>query len=150
MLAIRTLLDTAIKAQLTSPPSGAIATIGAPESFDNRVGAYVALMGPILFHQNVTDLRRTQPYWCCLGYKVKGAEETAERTLADAADAFQVAFYAAKVAGTGLFEKAVTQVEKGDLDFSPSNYPEYRPVAGVEYRLFPFLINVTQQTVLVP
>lgn len=119
---------------------------GAPESLPTRVSAYVTLGGHTIDSDEFHGLERVARYLVVFGYRVMGAESTAEATIAAAVDAFEVAFFAARLAGTGLFATATTQVEDGGLDVSGADSPEYAVYAGQEYRLYPLLVTVSQRS----
>jgi hypothetical protein len=118
---------------------------GAPESMSNRVSAYVALGGHSIESDEFRELERQQRYLVVFGYRVQNAEATAEDTIADAVDAFEMAFFSARAAGTGLFATATTQVEDGALDVAGADSPEYAAYAGQEFRLYPLVVTVVQR-----
>lgn len=139
---------TALQAMEAATTGVQAAQIGAPESFSTRVSAYVTVAGQRIIDKAGGLLQREADYFCAFGYRVAGAEATAETTLAAAVDSFVAAFYAARAARTGLFAVATTQVLSGTLDLSLASAPEYRTVAGQEYRILPFLVTVTQQATI--
>jgi len=140
----------------TSAPLTALATMlgsvtgiqdvrtGVPESLSNRVSAYVTVSGQRIIDKASGLLQREADYFIEIGYRVQGAEATAETTVAAALDDFVADFYAARKNGTGLFLEATTQVKSGSLDLSLASSPEYRILAGQEYRLQPIVVTVVQ------
>ncbi len=118
---------------------------GAPESMTNTVSAYVALGGqPIRADRATQLLERQTQFLVVFGYRVKGAEATAENVLSDIVDAFVARFYTDRASGAGLFASAATDVETGELDLTLSSSPEYQVSAGQEYRRYPLLVSATQ------
>lgn len=111
-------------------------TTGVPESFGHQVAAFVTLAGQTVRHFATNSLEREARYFVGLGYDVAGAEETAETTLAAIVDAFILAVYADKTLGG--------TVKSADLDLSPSNSPDYQPIAGAEFRMYPVLVLTKQ------
>lgn len=131
---------TAIHDLLASLTGVESAYIGAPESFSTVVSAYVTL-GPQAINDLATSqLQRTSSYFCMLGYRTKGVEATAEMAIATAIDDLVTKFYAARHDGTGVFASGLVDRSLGKLDLTLAGAPDYRPVAGQEYRLYPFLI----------
>lgn len=143
-LAARAALDALVT--MVGGIAGVQATYkGAPESLSNRVSAYVALGAQPQGQKAGGLLERNGEMLVVFGYRVKGAEATAEETLADFIDAFTTQFYADRKNGAGLFDSATTQVQTGELDMTLARSPEYMALAGQEYRLFPIIVTATQR-----
>jgi hypothetical protein len=118
---------------------------GVPESLANTVSVYVALAGQPLIPDKATQLlHRDAQFLVVFGYRVQGAEATAENVIADAIDAFVSQFYADRSSGAGLFAAATTDVISGDLDLTLAASPEYQISAGQEYRRYPLLVSAGQ------
>lgn len=118
---------------------------GVPEGFGRTVNAYVAVGPQTPIDKAGGLLQRETTFFVGLGYEVAQAEATAEDTLADMLDAFLTQFYADRKNSAGLFAKATTHVESGELDLSLAGTPQYQVMAGQEFRVFPILVRVTQQ-----
>lgn len=112
---------------------------GVPESLGFRVSAYVALAGQRIVDKAGRLLQRETHYFVGIGYRVKGAEATAEQDLAALLDAFITQFYAARA--TGLNGTA----ENCALDLSLADNPSYQVLAGQEIRVYPLIVTATQQ-----
>ena len=112
---------------------------GVPESIGSRVSAYVALAGQRLVDKTGGLVQREARYFVGFAYRVGGAEANAENTLAALVDAFITAMLAERRSNLG------GTVDSVSLDLSLSDAPEYQPVAGQEFRVFPVLVLTTQQ-----
>jgi hypothetical protein len=123
------------------------AHIGAPESFTTRVTAYVCLGSDGTMDHRTEVQRGEVGYFCAFGYRVQGAEEAAEIALATAKDDLKQQWTDDRTAGTGVFALSTTQAKGARLDLNLAAIPDYAPVAGVEYRLWPFMIYVMQENV---
>jgi hypothetical protein len=129
---------TALAALLTGLSGVQAVHTGVPESLGARVSAYVTLAA-----QRVQDkaasglLQREADYFVGIGYRVAGAEATAEADLAALLDAFIAAVYADRtLSGT---------VASAGLDLTLANSPQYQAVAGVEFRVYPVIVHTTQR-----
>lgn len=109
---------------------------GVPESVDNRLCAYVALAGQRVGRPTLRVMERKANYFVGLVYRVQGAEATAETTLAETLDALVLALDADRTLGG-----TAVNIE---LDLSLADRPEYRDLAGQEYRNYPVMVTVTQ------
>lgn len=110
---------------------------GVPESITPRVSAYVTLGGATVLVKNTGAVSlRTQRYVVTLCYRVAGAEDTAERTLAGVFDALLGALDDDKTLGGA--------VHSSQADASLADAPAYAVVAGQEYRLLPIVVSTTQ------
>ena len=116
-------------------------TKGVPESLPTRVAAYVTV-GPQPENDRTAGglLRKEGRIRVTFGYRVSGAEATAESDLAAMIDRFMVAYYAAR--RTNL---SGTVTSLGNLDHSVANTAEYEAIAGQEYRRYPVDIPFTQE-----
>ena len=113
---------------------------GVPESIGPRVAAYVALGGQRFDTETTNTLQREATYFVGFAYAVEGSEATAETTIAGLLDAFQAALLTERETGMGGL------VDSVGWEFSLGDGPEYTPVAGSEFRLYPVLVRVTQHT----
>lgn len=111
--------------------------IGAPESFSNQVSAYVAVAGQRIIRKNSGCLQREARYLIVLGYRVKGAEATAETTIGTLIDALISALYLDLTLGGWSLSL--------DIDATQADTPQYELAAGQEYRRWPLVVTVTQQ-----
>lgn len=114
-------------------------SMGTPENLARRAAGYVTL-GPAQPVDRAAGglIERMVDCHLVLGYLVKGAEETAELDIADAVDAFTVAFYASDRTFSGAGESA-------ELDFGLVGSAEYEQIAGQEFRLYPIVVRVKQR-----
>lgn len=119
--------------------------IGVPESFAAGVSAYVA-DGPRQIRDRGTNdyMEQTQTIFCCIGYRVNGAEANIELALAAKGDEIVRRWVLDRRGGLGFF--AVSQ--SAELDFSIQNDPRYQILAGQEFRIYPFLIRFSQREVI--
>lgn len=111
---------------------------GAPESYTNRVMAHVSLGAGRTVDKAGGLIQHEQNYFIGFGYRVQGAEATAEDVLAAAVASFIAAFYAERKTSGSMFASAV-------LDLSMADEPQYQPVAGQEVRIYPVVVVTTQQ-----
>jgi hypothetical protein len=110
---------------------------GAPESLTSALSAFVTVAGAEYTDKTTgNNIQRRQRYTVVFGYRVKGQEQTAEATLATVADAFTRLFYHDRTLGD--------LVNDGALDGSIADTPLYQTFAGMEYRLWPLTVSVTQ------
>lgn len=112
---------------------------GVPEAYSHKVSAFVTFVGQEIVDKAGGLLQREARYYVEIGYKVKGAEDTAEVSLAAIVDSFITGFYADRK--TGLAGTA----ESCSLDLTVSDRPEYTPVAGSEFRVYPLVVTAVQQ-----
>lgn len=113
---------------------------GAPESWSNVVTVYAAVGAQrIIDKTSGGNLQRQSDVYVEFGYRVAGAEATAEDTLADYLDSFITGFYTdRKTHFTGV-------AESGWLDLSLAGSPDYVRVAGKETRTYPLIATAVQQ-----
>lgn len=109
---------------------------GVPASIDMGSVAYVALLGQAVPERAQGVLRRRARYMVTFAYKVAGAEDVAEARLAGHADALIVAYYADRTLGGTC--------DSSEIDLSIPDAPDYRALAGQEYRMFPIVITAIQ------
>lgn len=113
---------------------------GSPDLIKSGIGAYVFLM-----RQEVTDkatslLQQRSAFFIGIGYRVGGSEAHAERQSVALVDAFTEAFYAERA--TDLAGNA-TSIE---LDKTIGDTRPYTDWVGEEYRVFPMVLTVVQQS----
>jgi hypothetical protein len=109
---------------------------GVPEALATRVSAYVTVAGQA-YSLKVAQKAQKEGRWVVVfGYRVKGAEATAEDSLADLIDAFVTAILADMTLG-GL-------VGRVDLDFGGVGDALYSTISGSEFRLYPIGVVATQ------
>lgn len=119
--------------------TGFTISMGTPENLARRAAGYVTL-GPAQPGDVAAGglIERRVECHLVLGYRVKGAEATAELDIAAAVDAFTVAFYASDRSLGGAGESA-------ELDFGLVGSAEYEQIAGQEFRLYPIVVRVKQR-----
>lgn len=113
--------------------------VGTPENLGRRAAGYVTLGSAQPADRAAGGLiERTVDCHLVLGYRVKGAEETAELDMAAAVDAFTLAFYASDrtLGGAGT---------SAEIDFGLVGGAEYERIAGQEFRLYPIVVSVKQR-----
>lgn len=115
-------------------------TKGVPESLPTRVSAYVTV-GPQQEREKAVGglVQLDGRIRVTLGYRVSGAEATAEQDLAQMISRFQTAYYSAR--RTNL-SSAVESL--GNLDHSPNDAAEYQTIAGQEYRRYAIDVPFSQ------
>jgi hypothetical protein len=116
--------------------------VGVPESIGPQVAAYVALAGQSLSNETNDLAQREARYFVAFAYAVAGAEATAETTIAGLVDAFQAALLAER--DSGMNGGGGPVVDSLGWDFSLGDRPDYQPIAGQEFRVWPCLVTVTQ------
>jgi hypothetical protein len=116
--------------------------VGVPESIGPQIAAYVALAGQSMPNETIDIAQREARYFCAFAYAVAGAEATAETTIAGLIDAFQVALLAERDSGMNSGSGPI--VDSLGWDFSLGDRPDYQPIAGQEFRVWPCLVTVTQ------
>jgi hypothetical protein len=110
--------------------------IGVPESISSRVSAYVTL-GDLTPRPFATQVAQREPQvMVTFAYRVAGAEQSAELTIADMVDELTAAIYADRSLG-GTSQNAV-------LSMSMNSNPAYMAVAGAEFRAYYVLITGLQ------
>ncbi len=129
---------TAVR-EFAAGATGITIAIGGPERLTQRAAGYMGLGNAqprhILSHGL---LERWLEFHVVFGYRVRGAEETAELDTCDAVDALTIAFYSSDQTFGGLGETA-------ELDLSLVGGAEYERIAGLEYRLYPIVVRVKQR-----
>ncbi len=129
----------ALKTLVEGLPGIGTVYIGVPESLSTRVCAYITMGGQETDDKRGGGLVECRPrYRVTFGYRVAGAEATAEIALADIVDAFKTAFYADR--------KDPTTVLRGQgLDLSAGEAPQYQTIAGMEFREYPVVVIAKQE-----
>ena len=112
---------------------------GVPESLGTTVSAFVAT-GGFIPNDRMTSLAEDNiRFLVTFGFKVAGAEANAEAKLNTCIDEFRRIWRndrrSANLGGT----VAGWSIE------SLADAPEYRPFAGIEYRLYPVLVTAKQR-----
>lgn len=124
---------------LAEGATGFTLVIGTPESLGRQAAGYVTL-GSAQTRDVLAGgtVERMVDVHVVFGYRVRGAESSAETDIAAAVDAFTAAFYASdrKLDGAG---------ESAELDFGLVGSAEYQQIAGQEYRLYPIVVRVKQR-----
>lgn len=111
---------------------------GVPEALGPSVAAFVA-MSPIELVEEATGLVTARiTFYIFLGYKVSGAEATAERKLIAGVQDLIGKFYAARATD---FDGVI---ENSSINLTLAAQPEYEILAAQEYRRYPVLITVWQ------
>lgn len=111
---------------------------GAPVSVGEQVTYYIA-MGRRSRRRKTTGTNQHEiNMFVCFCYRVDGNEVAAETTLMSIVDDFEAALDADLTLG-GVVDS---------LDYSSlsADEPEYRPRSGKEYREYPMIVSVTQQS----
>lgn len=107
--------------------------VGVPESLPTQVSAYVAVADAAAGTDRATGLMRVVlTLQVVFGYRVDGAEQDAEETLAQLAGDFWVAFMADRNLGG--------EWSSGGPAPSVAAGPEYALVAGQEFRRLPLQV----------
>lgn len=109
---------------------------GVPESISAGVVAYIALLGQSVPERVQGVIRRRARYMITFAYRVSGAEEIAEDKLAENVDDLISAFFADRTLGGTC--------NNSEIDLSIPDAPDYRALAGQEYRMFPVVITGIQ------
>ncbi len=118
---------------------------GAPESLDSRVNAYVTLDRWLAPDKATSGLLQHEiDVLVTFGYRVAGAEATAETTLAGLVGAFVTAMLTERVSRLNGTVSSVSLP-----DFSRATEPQYAVVAGTEFRLYPGIVRLTIQEAFV-
>ena len=113
---------------------------GSPEAFANRVSAYVAILpGAPSPSGSGGVVSRDVRYFIGIGYRIGGAESTAETVLAAVVDAFHVAFYTTYPA-----RDLGGVITNGRFEDHPERSPVYQRLAAQEFRIVPLVLVGTQ------
>lgn len=116
---------------------------GVPESLANQVSAYLFL-GPMDVRDKVAGLLELDiTYYLSIGYRVAGAEATAENVLSAVIDKFIEIFYNTERPG-----RLNNTCRTCNLDFSRVGRGAYDQVAAQEFRIYPMGVEVTLQSSL--
>lgn len=118
------------------PSLQGLALKGAPANLDYKVTAFVACGGQAPKDKAAGLRQRAMNFWVMFAYRTGGDVATAENTIAALLDEFETALYADRTLG-GV-------VESVEADFSSADSPDYRTVAGHEYREYPVIVTVKQ------
>ncbi|HXI17969.1 MAG TPA: hypothetical protein VNM48_16525 [Chloroflexota bacterium] len=114
---------------------------GSPEGFTHRVSAYVAaLPGSPAPAASGGLMSREVRYFIGIGYRVQGAEATAETTLCAVVDAFHRAFHT-----TYPSRDLGGVIDNGRFEERPERSPVYQRLAVQEFRIVPLVLVGTQQ-----
>ena len=126
----------AVLALASGVPGVQSAWVGAPEALPTRVVASVTAGGfePVVKTVGGVSLVRLR-YRVPFGYRVMGAEDTAETTMIAAALAFAAAVEDDRTLGATC--------DQARLDATVADSPPYALVAGDEFRLYPVVVEVT-------
>ena len=110
---------------------------GVPESFAGNVSAYVAI-GDLRVTDRTTGnyLEFEQDFLIVFGYRVRGAEQTAEQKVAEFKDKFVRALFHDRTLGD--------VVNKVTLISGLAGSPQYLAFAGSETRLYPMAVRICQ------
>ena len=114
-------------------------TMGAPLAFQDRVSAFVALGEQQLSDVTFGIVQRDTSYYIGMGYRMPPNQAIAETTLAQAIDAFIVAFYRDRTLGGTVPGKIASEI-----DLSLAKVPAYQTVADQSYRIYALLVRVRQ------
>jgi hypothetical protein len=110
--------------------------LGVPESWNTTLCAYIGLGSQVVVRKATKVTGRDARYFVCFGYRVDGAETTAEQALMDLVDAFLAALYAdLTLAGT---------CEGMEVDTGLADAPEYKIYTGKEFREYPIIVTCRQ------
>ena len=122
---------------LTSLSAVHSAQIGAPETVNTRLSAYVTMGSQTVARKTSSTTQRTTRMFVMFMYRVDGSETTAETALMDVIDAFMNALHAdLTLNGT------CTDLEASS---NAADEPEYQLRVGKEFREYPVVVTVTQQ-----
>ena len=110
---------------------------GVPEDLSHQVSAYVALGGQTLTDRPTGTLHREANYLVVFGHAVAGAEQSAERQIADLIDAF--------IAKWLTDRKINNTCETSKLDLTLADTPTYQVFADQEFRVYPIVVQATQR-----
>jgi hypothetical protein len=122
---------------------------GVPETFATTASAYVAHGGNRWMPDATQVYRAERSLIVGFGYRVSGAETTAEQKVGQFADEFERKILQNRVGSVG----AVTALLNGSVEHmepaeSLGDDPEYRAMVGQEWRLLPYLVRYHQLEVI--
>ncbi len=109
---------------------------GVPDSIEAGAVAYVALLGQNVPMKVQGVIRRAARIMVTLAYRVIGAEANAEAKLAANIDEIILAYFADRTLGGTC--------QNSEIDLSIPDAPDYRALAGQEYRMYPIVITAFQ------
>ena len=112
------------------------AQLGVPESWGTKVCAYIGMGSQPTVKKATQVIGRDARYFVSFGYRLDGAEATAEEAMMDLVDAFLAALYADMTLGDTC--KSI------EVDTGLADAPEYQLRAGKEYREYPIIITCRQ------
>jgi len=119
---------------------------GVPASMSNQVSAYVAGAGQSIIPKADRVYDKDARFFVAFGYRVENQVATAENTVLQLVDSFATLFITSRSGSTGIFHPS-TGVTSGQLDLAVVDSPEYIPMAGMEYRIFPIMVTITNRLV---
>lgn len=123
---------------LVAQAGGGTVQIGAPLNLATTVSAYVTLGSQTLVLKNTGTTQRQLRLLIVLAYRVAGNEETAETVLMGLVDDIIATVYADLTLG-GV-------VMRAELASLGADEPEYMAIAGREFRQYPLVLTVWQQS----
>ncbi|HXI16801.1 MAG TPA: hypothetical protein VNM48_10535 [Chloroflexota bacterium] len=145
LLAPKERLITVLGGLATSPAVTVIT--GVPESLPARVSAYITL-GPIIPLRGSLGLQKSRvEYLVTFAYRVAGNEGAAEDAILTIVPLFMAALLEerkTRLAGT-VVSLGEDNAEGAPVVFSRASSPEYFPLAGQEFRLYPGIVPTIQQ-----
>lgn len=119
--------------------------LGSPESEEATVNASVMLGGGQINDKAGGLLQREVHVAVLFSYLVARAESDTEVRMANLVDLFILAFYRART--NGLYGA----LQNMSLDLSAADAPDYQAIVGPEYRVYPVVVQGTQQqTIPIP
>lgn len=116
---------------------------GTPESLSNQVSAYTFFMPDEKTDKAAGLIELTANYGLTFGFRVQGAEATAENGLIAVFAKFYEVFFTTERPG-----RLNGTCRTCDWDFSRAREDLYKNVAAQEYRLLPTTVTVTLQSSL--
>ena len=129
----------AIKAMCIALPGVQSVFVGVPKDFGAAVGVYITVGSQVIEDKANQLLQRRARYLLTFGYATGGNVEAAERAVAASVDIIATTLY-------GLRDQSGHPLRNTELDLSLSDSAEYALYTGSEYRRFPVVITVIQQT----
>jgi hypothetical protein len=115
--------------------------VGVPESYSTTTTAVLTFGGQRVYQKTVGSFwQRDARFFVGFCYAVEGAEETAELAIGNYVDELirKVIAKRNELATTGQANNVTLEVGLGDT-------PDYQAQLGVEVRVYPAVITVTQQ-----